>query len=108
MGGEKKNTSLVSKLYKDRFGVHLPIIETSFQTAELIKYMNNLFFATKGSLLNEMYRVAEKVDADWDEAIEGFILDGRFVILSNAIGPEKVWICRSSSKEITFISFGEK
>jgi UDPglucose 6-dehydrogenase len=39
--------------------------------------MNNLFFATKVSFLNEMFKVAEKVDANWSEAIEGFILDGR-------------------------------
>lgn len=77
LGGEIKNTSKVAELYNDRFGHHLPVIKTSFQTAELIKYMNNLFFATKVSFLNEMYRVAEQVDANWEEAVEGFILDGR-------------------------------
>ena len=112
LGGEKKNTSLVSKLYKDRFGVHLPIIETSFQTAELIKYMNNLFFATKVSFLNEMYRVAEKVDADWDEAIEGFILDGRIGHSHLSVpGPDGKFGFGGSCfpKDIqAFISFGEK
>ena len=49
LGGEKENTSLVSTLYKDRFGAHLPVVQTTFETAELIKYMNNLFFATKVS-----------------------------------------------------------
>lgn len=77
LGGLEDNTSRVADLYRHRFGEHLPIIETNFQTAELIKYMNNLFFATKVSFLNEMYRVAKKVDASWEQAIEGFILDGR-------------------------------
>ena len=77
LGGSIKNTTKVEELYKHRFGSHLPVVKTSFQTAELIKYMNNLFFATKVSFLNEMYKVAEKVDADWEDAMEGFILDGR-------------------------------
>lgn len=77
LGGSSENTNKVANLYRDRFGKHLPVIETNFQTAELIKYMNNLFFATKVSFLNEMFKVAEKVDASWSEAMEGFILDGR-------------------------------
>ncbi len=77
LGGEKKYTNKVKDLYKHRFGMHLPVVETTFQTAELIKYMNNLFFATKVSFLNEMYRISGLVDANWEEAMEGFILDGR-------------------------------
>lgn len=77
LGGEKKYTNQVKELYRDRFGEYLPVIETTFQTAELIKYMNNLFFATKVSFLNEMKLLADKIDVNWDEAVEGFILDGR-------------------------------
>jgi nucleotide sugar dehydrogenase len=77
LGGEEKYTNKVKKLYKDRFGQYLPVIETTFQTAELVKYMNNLFFATKVSFLNEMKLLADKIDVDWDKAIEGFVLDGR-------------------------------
>ena len=77
LGGEKKYTNLVKELYQNRFGKHLPVLETTFQTAELIKYMNNLFFATKVSFLNEMKLLADKIDVDWDQAVEGFILDGR-------------------------------
>ena len=39
--------------------------------------MNNLFFATKVSFLNEMFMMVKKVGGDWDAAINGFILDGR-------------------------------
>ena len=77
LGGKKECTNLVSKLYKNRFGEYLPVLETDFETAELIKYMNNLFFATKVSFLNEMKLLADKVGVDWSDAIEGFILDGR-------------------------------
>lgn len=77
LGGEEKYTNKVKKLYKDRFGQYLPVLETTFQTAELIKYMNNCFFATKVSFLNEMKLISDKVGSDWDLAIEGFVRDGR-------------------------------
>ena len=53
VGGDSKNTSKVAKLFKWRFGDSIPVIETNYQTAELIKYMNNCFFATKVSFMNE-------------------------------------------------------
>ena len=76
-GGEKKDTSKVADLFKWRFGKTTPVIETNFETAELIKYMNNCFFATKVSFLNEMKLISDKVGADWDTSIEGFVRDGR-------------------------------
>jgi UDP-glucose 6-dehydrogenase len=62
---------------KWRFGETMPVIKTNYETAELIKYMNNCFFATKVSFLNEMYQIADKCGADWDMAVEGFVRDGR-------------------------------
>ena len=77
LGGEEKNVDKVAELYKWRFGETTPIIKTNFETAEMIKYMNNCFFATKVSFLNEMYQIARKSGIDWNMAIEGFVRDGR-------------------------------
>tara|TARA_R110001592_G_scaffold156622_1_gene387195 strand:- start:59 stop:901 length:843 start_codon:yes stop_codon:yes gene_type:complete len=77
LGGEKKHTTKVAKLYKWRFGESVPCIETNYETAEMIKYMNNCFFATKVSFLNEMYQVAAECGVDWDTAVNGFVRDGR-------------------------------
>ena len=77
LGGDKQHTNKVKYLYKNRFGDFLPVLETNYETAEMIKYMNNLFFATKVSFLNEMKLLGDKVGVDWSNAIEGFILDGR-------------------------------
>ena len=77
LGGDKAHTEQVASLFKWRFGQSVPIIETNFETAELIKYMNNCFFATKVSFLNEMKLLSDKVGSDWDLAIEGFLRDGR-------------------------------
>ena len=77
LGGDYEYTSKVEKLYRWRFGETTPIIKTNYETAELIKYMNNCFFATKVSFLNEMYQIADKCGADWNMAVEGFVRDGR-------------------------------
>ena len=77
LGGDKKHTEQVANLFQWRFGNSTPIIETNFETAELIKYMNNCFFATKVSFLNEMKLISDQVGSDWDLAIEGFVRDGR-------------------------------
>jgi len=77
LGGSKHHTAIVAKLYKWRFGKTIPCIETNWETAEMIKYMNNCFFATKVSFMNEMKLVADKVGVDWDVAVEGFVRDGR-------------------------------
>ena len=66
-----------AELFRWRFGESMPIIETTWETAELIKYMCNCFFATKVSFMNEMYQIAEKCDVDWETALDGFVRDGR-------------------------------
>ena len=77
LGGRKRNTGRVAELYRWRFGDSVPCIETNFNTAEMIKYMNNCFFATKVSFMNEMKQIADKTNIDWDMAVEGFVRDGR-------------------------------
>ena len=77
LGGEKENVKKVADLYKDRFGQSLSIVETDFESAELIKYVCNTFFATKVSFLNEMKLLSDKVNANLSDVIEGFLRDGR-------------------------------
>ena len=56
-----------------RFDNSIPIIQTNYETAEFIKYVNNCFLATKVSFMNEMKLIANQIDIDWDKTIEGFI-----------------------------------
>ena len=77
LGGNEEDTTIVADLYKWRFGQHIPVIKTDYETAELIKYMNNTIFATKVSFMNEMKLVSDEVGANWEHCVEGFSLDGR-------------------------------
>lgn len=77
LGGKKIFTSEVAKMYNLRFNNKVPIIETNFETAEMIKYMNNCFLATKVSFMNEMKMISDKSGVDWDVAVNGFSFDKR-------------------------------
>ena len=77
LGERDRDTHRVADLYRWRFGTSIPVLQTNYETAELIKYMNNTFFATKVSFMNEMRQVSDKIGANWDEAVDGFVLDGR-------------------------------
>ena len=75
-GGDLSLTSKVVELYEERF-MNRHFIETDSTTAEYIKYMNNTFFATKVSVMNEFHRLALKLGVEWDTALHGFAADGR-------------------------------
>jgi UDPglucose 6-dehydrogenase len=77
LGGEPTNTSKVANLFRIRFGDSTPTIETNFETAEFVKYMNNCYYATKVSFMNEMRLIADKSNVDWSVAVDGFVRDGR-------------------------------
>ena len=77
LGGRIEDTNKVADLYRNRFGRSITIIETNFESAELIKYVSNCFFATKVAFMNEMKLISDKVDADWETVVEGFVRDGR-------------------------------
>jgi len=76
LGGELSLTEKVKTLFNERFKIK-NIIQTDSKTAELTKYMNNTFFATKVSIMNEFKLLCDKVGAKWEDALKGFVSDGR-------------------------------
>ena len=75
-GGDETNCNIVLKLYENRFKNRNYII-TDSTTAEFVKYMNNTFFATKVSIMNEFYRLAKVIGVEWEMALHGFVSDHR-------------------------------
>ena len=75
-GGERSLTNKVEELFSIRFKSR-HYIHTDTNTAEFIKYMNNTFFATKVSIMNEFYRLGKKIGIDWKTALYGFAADQR-------------------------------
>jgi UDPglucose 6-dehydrogenase len=64
-------------LYRPLYLIETPIVFTSIETAELIKYAANTFLATKITFINEIADLCEKVGADVNDVARGIGLDGR-------------------------------
>jgi UDPglucose 6-dehydrogenase len=64
-------------LYRPLFLIETPIVFTSLETSELIKYAANTFLATKITFINEIADLCEKVGADVHDVAKGIGLDGR-------------------------------
>ena len=65
------------EVYRPLFLNETPILFTSRETSELIKYAANAFLATKITFINEMADICEKVGGDVQDVARGIGLDGR-------------------------------
>jgi UDPglucose 6-dehydrogenase len=78
IGAESERAQAVMKeLYRPLYLIETPIVFTSIETSELIKYAANTFLATKITFINEMADLCEKVGADVHDVARGIGLDGR-------------------------------
>ncbi len=68
---------VMRRLYRPLYLIETPIIFTSLETSELIKYAANTFLATKITFINEIADLCEKVGADVQDVAKGIGLDGR-------------------------------
>ena len=68
---------ILKEIYRPLYLNETPIVFTSRETSELIKYAANAFLATKITFINEMADICEKVGADVQDVARGIGLDGR-------------------------------
>ncbi len=68
---------IMRQLYRVLYLIETPILFTSLETSELVKYAANTFLATKISFINEIADLCEKVGADVHDVARGIGLDGR-------------------------------
>ena len=67
----------MQRLYRPLSLRETPMLFTSIETAELIKYAANAFLATKITFINEMADLCEQVGADVQDLAHGIGLDQR-------------------------------
>lgn len=65
------------ELYRPLFLRETPMVFTSLESAEMIKYAANAFLATKITFINEMADICERVGADVQHVAKGIGLDNR-------------------------------
>src|SRR5436190_2887598 len=68
---------IMRALYRPLYLLETPIVFTTIETAELIKYAANAFLATKITFINEVADLCEAVGADVQDVARGIGLDGR-------------------------------
>ena len=68
---------VMRQLYRVLYIIETPILFTSLETSELIKYAANTFLAAKITFINEVADLCEKVGADVHDVAKGIGLDGR-------------------------------
>ena len=69
--------AVLRALYRPLYLIETPILMTSLETSELIKYASNAFLAVKISYINQMADLCEKVGADVHDVSKGMGLDKR-------------------------------
>jgi len=69
--------NIISEIYKPLYLKDFPIIYTSLESAEIIKYASNAFLATKISFVNEIAALSEKAGGDIKDISKAMGLDGR-------------------------------
>src|SRR5882724_2613162 len=68
---------VMREVYRPLYINETPIVFTSRETSELIKYAANAFLATKITFINEMADICEKVGGNVKDVARGIGLDGR-------------------------------
>src|SRR3954470_1112200 len=68
---------VLARAYRPLNLIETPILFTTLETAELIKYATNSFLATKITFINELADLCEQVGADVQQVARGMGMDGR-------------------------------
>ena len=72
--GSDRDLNAVKEMYSN---IESPFLETDITSAEMIKYANNAFLATRISFINEMASLCDAVGASIDAVSDGLALDAR-------------------------------
>ncbi len=68
---------VLQKVYHGLLKMYMPLIETNWETAEMIKYANNVFLATKISYVNELANICDHMGADIKVVTKAIGMDQR-------------------------------
>ena len=77
LGGDPRDTSAVADIYKRYFNASVRYFFCDARTAELAKYMENAFFATKVAFVNEFYDIAARLGVSFNVLREIWLADSR-------------------------------
>jgi UDPglucose 6-dehydrogenase len=74
---EEDAIAIMKDLYRPLFLIETPIVITSLEAAELIKYAANAFLATKITFINEIANLCDAIGCDVHDVARGIGMDNR-------------------------------
>ena len=88
LGGPETKYMKKTKMFFSKIHPNVRMIVTEYQTAEIIKYANNSFLATKISFINQLSNICQNIpNADIDDVAKAIGLDPRIGKLFLNAGP---------------------
>lgn len=88
LSGDKQDCSKVADLYHNFVSADFEVRYTDYNTAELLKYMENCYLGVKVTFCSEFYNIAKEIGVDYNELRELMVLDPRFGKSHSYIYPE--------------------
>jgi nucleotide sugar dehydrogenase len=77
VGGEPEARADLLRVLVPILGPEKTYFQCAAIEAEIVKYMENAFLATKVTFVNEFAQLCRRLDADWHTVREGWLLDAR-------------------------------
>ena len=74
---EGRAIEVMKELYRPLYLIETPIVITSLEAAELIKYAANAFLATKITFINEVANLCDAIGCDVHDVARGMGMDNR-------------------------------
>ncbi len=74
---EDRAIEVMKELYRPLYLIETPIVITSLEAAELIKYAANAFLATKITFINEIANLCDAIGCDVHDVARGMGMDNR-------------------------------
>jgi UDPglucose 6-dehydrogenase len=74
---EERAVEVMKDLYRPLYLIETPIVITSLEAAELIKYAANAFLATKITFINEIANLCDAIGCDVHDVARGMGMDNR-------------------------------
>ncbi len=85
LGGERPAAEHALRAWQEVYNSDITVRITTYEAAELAKYMENAFLSLKVTFCNEFYEIAERIGVPYDELRELWLLDPR-------IGRSHTWV----------------
>lgn len=108
LGGDKQDCIEVIQVLQYCYDGRHTFRITDGKTAELVKFMENSFLATKVSFCNQFYNICQKHGISYEELRELFILDKRLGESHTFVYKDKpYWDSHCLNKDVPHIAFSE-